>query len=71
MWAIVFNGKVETENLEEFVSKFNSLLKDTNSEFIGRIENYELARYVDYQKIEEPVIIESNAETEGDRDSNI
>ncbi len=71
MWAIVFNGKVETENLEEFVSEFNSLLKDTNSEFIGRIENYELARYVDYQKIEEPVTIESNAETEGDRDSNI
>lgn len=71
MWAVVFNGKVETENLEEFVSEFNSLLKDTNSEFIGRIENYELARYVDYQKIEEPVTIESNAETEGDRDSNI
>ena len=71
MWAVVFNGKVETENLEEFVSEFNSLLKDTNSEFIGRIENYELARYVDYQKIEEPVSIESNAETEGDRDSYI
>lgn len=71
MWAVVFNGKVETENLEEFVSEFNSLLKNTNSEFIGRIENYELARYVDYQKIEEPVTIESNAETEGDRDSNI
>jgi len=71
MYAVVFNGKVETEKLEEFVAGFTTLLKDTDSEFLGRIENYELARYVDYQKIEEPVAIESNAETEGNRNTNL
>lgn len=71
MYAVVFNGKVETEKLEEFVKGFDNLLKETDSEFIGRIENYELARYVDYQKIEEPITIESNAEAEGDRNTNL
>lgn len=71
MYAIVFNGKVETEQLDQFITGFNNLLKETDSDFIGRIENYELARYVDYQKIEEPVTVESNVEVKGNRDTDL
>lgn len=71
MFAVVFNGKIETEKLDELVNGFQKLLKDTNSEFIGRIENYELARYVDYQKVDEPITIESNDQVEGNRSSDL
>lgn len=71
MFAVVFNGKIETEKLDELVNGFQKLLKDTNSEFIGRIENYELARYVDYQKVDEPITIESNDQIEGNRSSDL
>lgn len=71
MFAVVFNGKIETEKLDELVNGFQKLLKDTDSEFIGRIENYELARYVDYQKVDEPIVIESNDQVEGNRSSDL
>ena len=71
MWAIVFNGKLETENPDTVLEKFNSVLKETASDFIGRIERYQLAEYVDYQKVE-PIIVEENgSETERTKDSNI
>lgn len=64
MFAVVFNGKVETEKLDELITGFQKLLSDTDSEFFGRIENYELARYVDYQKIDESSTEKSNDKTE-------
>jgi hypothetical protein len=64
MFAVVFNGKVETEKLDELITGFQKLLSDTDSEFFGRIENYELARYVDYQKIDESSTEKSDDKTE-------
>ena len=71
MWAIVFNGKLETENPDTVLEKFNSILEETTSDFIGRIERYQLAQYVDYQKVEPTDVIENGSETEGTQDSNI
>ena len=71
MFAVVFNGKVETEKVDEFLNGFHDLLKNTDSDFIGRVESYQLARYVDYQKIDEPITIESDDKAEGDRSSNL
>ena len=71
MWAIVFNGKLETENPELVLEKFQNVLTDTNSEFLGRIERYQLAEYVDYQKVEPVDVVEDGTETEGAKDSNI
>lgn len=71
MWAIVFNGKLETENPDLVIEKFQEVLKDTNSDFIGRVERYQLAEYVDYQKVEPVTVVENGSETEGTQDSNI
>ena len=71
MWAIVFNGKLETENPDLVIEKFQKVLKDTNSDFLGRIERYQLAQYVDFQKVEPVDVVENGSETEGTQDSNI
>ena len=71
MWAIVFNGKLETENPDLVIEKFQEVLKDTNSDFLGRIERYQLAQYVDYQKVEPVDVVENGSETKGTQDSNI
>ena len=52
MWALVFNGKLETEKRNEFIEGFNKLVQDTNSVFFGRIEQYQFAEYVDCQTAE-------------------
>lgn len=71
MWAIVFNGKLETENPDVVLEKFQEILKDTNSEFLGRVERYQLAEYVDYQKVEPVDVIANGAEAEGTENTNI
>lgn len=71
MWAIVFNGKLETENPDVVLEKFNLVLEETASDFIGRIERYQLAEYVDYQKVEPVNVKEDGSKTEGDQNSNI
>lgn len=69
MWALVINGKIETNKREEFVEGLAKLIKDTDSELIGRIEQYQLAEYVDYQKVEVSDVkqIEVNNGTETER----
>jgi hypothetical protein len=71
MWAIVFNGKIETENPDLVLEKFQTILKETDSDFIGRVERYQLAEYVDYQKVEPVTVVNDGSETEGTQDSNI
>lgn len=71
MWAIVFNGKIETENPDLVLEKFQTILKETDSNFIGRVERYQLAEYVDYQKVEPVTVVNNGSETEGTQDSNI
>lgn len=66
MWAIVFNGKIETEKPDELLSKFNEILKNTESDFIGRIERYQFAEYIDCQKVEPVDVKEDGSKTEGD-----
>lgn len=71
MWAIVFNGKIETENPDLVLEKFQTILKETDADFIGRVERYQLAEYVDYQKVEPVTVVNDGSETEGTQDSNI
>lgn len=71
MWAIVFNGKLETENPELVLEKFQEILKDTNSDFLGRAERYQLAQYVDFQKVEPIDVVENGSETEGTENTDI
>lgn len=71
MWAIVFNGKIETENPDVFLEKLNSVLKETDSDFIGRVERYQLAKYVDYQKVEPVTVVDDGSEVEGTQNTNI
>ena len=71
MCAIVFNGKLETENPDLVFEKFQEILKDTDSDFLGRIERYQLAQYIDFQKVEPVDVIENGSEIEGTQDSNI
>lgn len=71
MWAIVFNGKLETENPELVLEKFQEIIKDTNSDFLGRVERYQLAQYVDFQKVEPIDVVENGSETEGTENTDI
>lgn len=61
MYAIVINGKIQTNKADEFAEEFYKLLNATNSEFFGKIERYQIAEYVDYQKVE-AITVDSNAE---------
>lgn len=71
MWAIVFNGKLETENPDLVLEKFQEILKDTDSDFLGRIERYQLAQYVDFQKVESIDVADNGSETEGTENTSI
>lgn len=52
MFAVIINGKIQTKRLDEFVEGFNKLVESTDSEFFGKIDRYQVAEYVDYQKVE-------------------
>lgn len=62
MWALVINGKIQTEKVDEFVEKFNKLIDETNSEFFGKIDRYHVVEYVEYQKISEPITVNPDVE---------
>jgi hypothetical protein len=61
MYAIVINGKIQTDKVDEFAEGFYKLIDATNSEFFGKIDRYQIAEYVDYQKVE-AITVDSNAE---------
>lgn len=61
MFALIINGKIQTNKVDEFVEGFNKLIDETGSEFFGKIDKYQIAEYVDYQKVE-AVTVNSNAE---------
>ena len=72
MWAIVFNGKIETKDADLFINEFQKLINNTDSEFFGKIEKYHFIEYADYQKIDEPKTIESNdSEVETTDNTNV
>lgn len=52
MFALIINGKIQTNKVDEFVEGFNKLIDQTDSEFFGKIDRYQIAEYVDYQKVE-------------------
>jgi len=61
MYAIVINGKIQTDKADEFAEEFYKLIDATNSEFFGKVDRYQIAEYVDYQKVE-TITVDSNAE---------
>lgn len=74
MVTIIFKGQFETENQEDFINKLQEILDKTDTIFIGRVDAYEMPKYVDFQKVE--VINESSDKSETttdntDSDSNI
>lgn len=71
MWAIILNGKIETENPDLLLEKIQQAIKDSDSEFNGRIERYQLAQYVDYQKVEPIDVVNNGTETERTENTNI
>ena len=58
-YALIFNGKIQTTNPDEFIKKFNELVDETNSESFVEFDVYQIA---EYQKIQEPITNTSNAE---------
>lgn len=52
MYAIIINGKIQTDKVDEFAEEFYKLIDKTNSEFFGKLDRYQIAEYVDYQKVE-------------------
>lgn len=59
MYAIIINGKIQTDKVDEFAEEFYKLIDKTNSEFFGKLDRYQIAEYVDYQEVE--ATVDSNA----------
>lgn len=56
MFIIQLHGQLETKNPQEFLDKFNQLLKETGTTYDGIMPHIlELPPYIDFQKIEEAV----------------
>ena len=56
MYSLKFNGRFELNDPEEFLGEIQGLLKKYSVDYFGRIETQNLGDYVDFQKIEDPVI---------------
>ena len=63
MFSLIFKGRFELENPDEFLQDMQELIKKYNVTFYGRVEQENLEKYVDFQKIEDEVSIneEKNA----------
>lgn len=65
MFTIFFKGHFETEKQEEFISKLQEILKETDTVFLGQVQSYKEPDYIDFQKIEVKDAGESEDTTEG------
>lgn len=54
MYNLTFNGRFQLENPREFLHDLQELLDKHSVEFYGTVNQEDLGRYVDFQKIEEP-----------------
>ena len=58
MYSLVFKGRFELENPDSFLNQVKEILEKEHGEYYGQISTEDMGRYVDYQKIEEPVVDE-------------
>lgn len=70
MWAILFSGKFETEQKDEFLQGLKDLVKRTNTKVFG---NFTYQQFVDFSEIEdsEVQVIDEDAEKESSGTSDI
>ena len=52
MFQINLEGFIESENPDKLVQKIESVIKESNSDLIGRFNIFLLPPYVDYQNAE-------------------
>lgn len=52
MVAIIFKGQFETENQDNFISKLQEIMKETDTEYTGRVDAYTMPQFAEYQEIE-------------------
>lgn len=76
MVAIIFKGQFETENQDIFISKLQEIMKETDTEYIGRVDAYVMPQFAEYQEIDttadEDVSDKSEESSDSsDSDSNI
>lgn len=55
MFSLKFNGRFELEDPDKFLYDIQELMKKNSIEYFGRIETQNLGKYIDFQKIEEPI----------------
>lgn len=65
MFTIFLKGHFETEKQEEFISKLQEILKETDTTYFGQVQSYKEPDYVDFQKVEVKDAGESENTTEG------
>lgn len=68
MWAILFTGKFETENKDQFIYELEQLAKKTETKIEG---NFQFHQFIDFEEIVEPKIIEDRVEEKNSEISNI
>lgn len=55
MYNLTFNGRFELENPDSFLARLKEISEIEHAEYYGNISTEDLGRYVDFQKIEEPI----------------
>lgn len=62
MFNLILDGVFELKYPNEFLQDLNQLKEKHDAHFMGKIHVQDLGEYVDYQKIEEPVTVDSPVE---------
>ena len=53
MYQIVLKGSIETNDPDNLLEKITDVLKTNNADLVGTFAVFQLAPYVDYQKIDD------------------
>lgn len=71
MTELIFNGKFElsTDKKEEFLQKVEQIMKETATEFSGRILSYNIQDYTDYVEVTDQA--DGGSEDQGDTDTSL
>lgn len=61
MFSLTFRGRFELEDSDKFLQEMQELIKKYDVTFYGRVEQENLGTYIDFQKIEDEVTINEEA----------
>lgn len=62
MFNLILDGIFELKYPNEFLEDLDKLKEKHDAHFMGKVHVQDIGEYVDYQKIEDPVTVDSSVE---------